>query len=187
MKRTFIAIDVYPEPRLLAAVKKIKDYFAGEVIKWVHLEPGHITLSFIGNTTEEQVAGVIDLLDKRLEDFGPFPVRISGVGFFGRPGNPKVIYAGVDSTVELLHLQKLTLSVVKEVGLTADTKPFRPHLTLGRIKHFSGDRPLSGLGVEISEGILQEQTEDKVVFYESILTPAGPVYKPLWKKRTTID
>jgi len=54
-KRTFIAIDIFPGERLNRTIQAIKNQLSMESIRWTSLSPAHITLSFLGDTTELQV------------------------------------------------------------------------------------------------------------------------------------
>jgi len=70
IKRTFVAIDIYPDERLLQAVRIIRDYFHKENIRWVRLDPAHITVAFLGDTNPDQVLLVKAMLKERLTGYG---------------------------------------------------------------------------------------------------------------------
>jgi len=76
-------------------------------------------------------------------------------------------------------LQKDICAALIKKDLYRDEKPFRPHLTLGRMKYIDNKEALSNL-INSSEGInLPPQTVNELLLYESILKPEGPVYQPL--------
>ena len=88
----------------------------------------HITLAFLGGVTPkqrlcvEQVAATIHLpgFDFQLDKIGCWP-------------RPRVLWAGVRETPDAL--KQLAARLIKgsqECGLSLDTRPFTPHLTLKR-------------------------------------------------------
>jgi len=70
----------------------------------------------------------------------------------------------------LAHLFQVTQDFLTENGQRIDHKPFRPHVTLGRIRKAS-----------IPDKLLNQQTDiclrvDKIVLYQSTLTDTGSIY-----------
>jgi 2'-5' RNA ligase len=178
-KRTFIAIDIYPGKKLLQAAKLIHDHFLSENIRWVRLDTVHITLAFLGDTEPDRVLLVKGLLNERLAGFGPVEIEVSGTGFFGRRNDPKVLWFGVSINDALTGLHKIVNGITEEAGLVSDSRPFRPHITIGRIRKFSGSCCYESLPEDVRKGILMKTSISEVIFYESILRQDGPVYMPI--------
>jgi 2'-5' RNA ligase len=64
-----------------------------------------------------------------------FSCEASGLGYFGRPGRPRVIWAGLNAAANglaAIHLQ--LCPSIKNLGVPYDDSPFIPHLTIGRIR-----------------------------------------------------
>lgn len=181
IKRTFIAIDVYPDEKLLQAVRIIRDHFHKEQIRWVRLDPAHITVAFLGDTNPDQVLLVKAMLKNRLDSYGTIDIEVSGPGFFGKRNDPKVLWLGVGMNDRLTRLHKIVGGIIEEAGMIRDGRPFRPHITLGRVRNYSGRNFFETLPENISRAPLMRTTVSEVVFYESILKPEGPVYIPLEK------
>lgn len=184
-KRTFVAIDIKPDENLMHAARVVQEHFRSENIKWVRLDRIHITLAFLGDTSEGQVLQVKELLKERLQSFGLIGIEVQGVGFFGKRSDPKVLWFGLEVNRELTELHGIVNSIVGEAGLTVDEKPFRPHITLGRVRSYSGATSIDNLPESIRKGRLMTTSVGEVVFYESILKPEGPVYIPIEKIETT--
>jgi RNA 2',3'-cyclic 3'-phosphodiesterase len=178
-RRTFIATDIFPGERLNEIIRTVKNRLSIESIRWTDINPSHITLSFLGDTTEAQVDVVRRSLKNRLSGFGEFEVRIGGVGFFGTAWEPRVLWIGVEMTDQLNALHLAVKSAVLDAGMVPDNKPFRPHLTIGRVRRFSGRDGIKDLLSQISGETLQKSLVREVTFYESVLKPEGAVYKTI--------
>lgn len=179
--RTFIAFDIYPDENFLNAIEYIKDHFRFEHIRWVPVKPLHVTLAFTGNISESVAGLVSGNLRKRLTGSSSFRIRIVGTGFFGPVMSPKVIWAGISPCNELTWLHGVIARAIGDAGLKPDTRPFRPHITLGRVKDYSGTGNFDRLAPEIRGGLLMEAVVTEVIFYRSILGGDGARYEPLDK------
>lgn len=177
--RTFVAIDIKVEPLLKGKWEDLKQLLRNDIVKWVDERTIHLTLFFLGETTPLQVKEVTQELDISLKNIHPFLIQITGLGLFGNPSNPKVIWAGISESQPLHQLKEKVDLALSHQGFEDTQSKFSPHLTLGRIKHIKsaneldsfikGNKTLHFYDVEVA----------KVIFYQSILTPSGPIYKPL--------
>ena len=126
----------------------------------------HFTLRFLGEISAESArAAAVALGSVR---FKRFDAVLKGAGTFGRP--PRVVWAGTDSGTEL---SSLAAAVSDALGGSAD-KPFRPHLTILRVKR-GRSVDVSGYS-EYGWGV---QRIDTVKLKSSVLGPAGPAYTDL--------
>ena len=104
--------------------------------KWVEPDDFHITLRFAGdidNRVADEFAGFLDEIDAT-----PFPISISGVGFFGGR-TPRVIWAGVEGGEPLAALQRAHERAARQAGLEPDPQTYKPHVTLARLKGTRAD------------------------------------------------
>ncbi|MCD4799189.1 MAG: RNA 2',3'-cyclic phosphodiesterase, partial [Methanosarcinales archaeon] len=87
MIRTFLAVEL-PD-HIKEAAYSIQQEIDFKGLKLV--DPGliHITLKFLGDIPESQVAPITDALTKI--DCAPFTARVTGVGVFPKPSYMKVI------------------------------------------------------------------------------------------------
>ncbi len=137
--RAFIAVEITAEVREKLAVLQSKLRKAGGRVGWVAPENIHLTMAFLGNVFAAQVAALSEALDAVAAGFKPFQFEVSDVGFFGSPKSPRIIWAGVaEEMPNLIDLQKLVAARVVGLGLPLENRPFKPHLTLGRVR--SGKR-----------------------------------------------
>ncbi len=111
----------------------------------------------------------------------PFSVDFSHLGAFPEQKAPKVIWVGVSEPPLLMTMQKKLKNAVAALGIPLETRPYRPHLTLGRIRKGGGDA-VDRLAhwIKQHEELKLGQCEMKeVMLMESQLKPEGPLYKCL--------
>ncbi len=181
MKRLFVAIRVAPQIRLLQFIAKLKERLEGENIKWVDYENLHLTINFLGETSESMLDEICSSLERGCKNFGPITFQLKGLGIFGLKKSPRVIYARIIGAEELKALGQSVNEVFTGLGIQERLKPINPHLTLGRIRAVKNKLPFMELAGENEDVVLQNVEVLELTLYESILKPQGPVYIPLQK------
>ena len=176
MKRIFIAIRIKPGDRLLGAVQNLQEEMAGDHIRWVDMNQLHITLAFLGDTPESKVKPLTQLLDDAAGSTGEFSFRITGLGVFRSIKDPRVIWAGIESSEELEDLYNKIKTGLKVLGTETEERPFRPHLTLGRIKSLNNPARLGEILGNYEHVHFQSVMVYELILYESILSSSGPTY-----------
>ena len=179
MKRTFIAVKLKAGQQLYDAITGLKSSLGDERIKWVDTGNMHITLAFLGDTDEDTIESVSGMVRRKCGDFGEFTFNISGTGLFKNINDPRIIWAGIESSEKLVMLYNRIKQGLEEIGMKTEDRKFIPHLTLGRIKWLKNKDVLIRSVKEYSSKIFQEVTIEEVVYYESILHPTGPEYIPI--------
>ena len=99
--------------------------------RWVEARNLHVTLRFIGEV-EEHVAAEIDLALAEIREPG-LDLVITGFGTFGSR-QPHALWAAVEKTPALVHLQAKVDSAVVRAGIDPEPRKFTPHVTLARLK-----------------------------------------------------
>ncbi|WP_445679621.1 RNA 2',3'-cyclic phosphodiesterase [Radicibacter daui] len=135
MLRLFVAIR-FPE----VVRERLRLLQGGiEGVAWTRPENLHLTLRFIGEV-EEPVAADIDAALAGIAEPG-FDLGLSGVGIFGTVERPRVLWAGVEGSAALMHLQAKVERAVMAAGLEPERQRYTPHVTLGRPAASRGRRP----------------------------------------------
>ncbi|HLI69955.1 MAG TPA: RNA 2',3'-cyclic phosphodiesterase [Ktedonobacteraceae bacterium] len=135
MTRTFIALELDAS----------QQHFLGNVIRqgkrllpdvrWVDPASIHLTLAFLGELNDEQLEKARAAARSAATLSQPFSYRLSGLGTFGTPRSPRVLWMGVSEPSGALTVVHQALSLALEQrGFAVDKRPFSPHLTLARIK-----------------------------------------------------
>jgi RNA 2',3'-cyclic 3'-phosphodiesterase len=179
MKRIFIAVKVDAGETLLKMVSAFKSRLSSENIKWVRTDNIHITLAFLGNTEDEQIENISKMLKTICDGFGEFELTIRGSGVFKSLNDPRVIWTGIEPSEKFKQLNGLINNGLKEKGIKMEERPFRPHLTLGRIKYMKSGNALRDLIETFREAEIQKVPVNEVILYESVLLASGPLYNPI--------
>lgn len=181
MKRIFIALKIEPGDNLLRMMSSLKSLLGNERINWVDAANIHLTLAFLGDTDEEMIK-VADLaVRQHCRGSGEFSFKLSGTGVFRNYRDPKVIWAGIEECPGLTRLNNLISTALSDAGFKLEERPFKPHITLGRIKFIKDSGALTSAVERYNNTFFQEVTVNEVILFESILKPSGPLYRPLGK------
>ncbi len=135
--------------------------------------PGTLPCNSWANTTPKQ----LDCLNTRLEEVRspPVPVQLGELGFFDRAG---VLFADVSVSPALAALQQRVVEATTECGFAAEARPFRPHVTLARVKNQRRGAQLRKLqNKTLSRAAFPRFTAREFLLYKSHLSAQGSHYE----------
>jgi 2'-5' RNA ligase len=144
-------------------------------VRWVSDDGLHLTLKFFGEVTSDRVDAIEEMVQFAAQGMRPMQLTpLSGSGF-PSSRHPRVLRLDVAAGPELELLQDRLERGGERLGFAPEGRPFRPHITLGRVRE--GQRLPPG-GMAHLEAVPPGQpfTMDRVVLFESRLTRAGPAY-----------
>jgi 2'-5' RNA ligase len=135
MIRSFIAlscpIEIQQFAREIQHRFKVHDHH--DAWRWVSPENLHLTLRFLGKIHQNGVSDLHEAIIYALQEQATFSLQFQGLGCFPHPARPRVLWMGInDLTRALQSIHKQLTQALSNLGFPADTKPFHPHLTLGR-------------------------------------------------------
>ncbi len=182
--RSFIAIELSGElKQALASLQDKLKEGSRTPVRWVDPNSIHLTLKFLGNIDVSMTSDIIKVLEGAALGVPPFQLELSRLGVFPNPRRVQVVWVGMAGEVERLdRLQKNIEAGLKPLGFAAESRPFRPHLTLGRVRDRARPEEREDLGRLIasmtsnSGGKLNVKA---VNLMKSQLTREGPVYSRL--------
>ena len=181
MIRAFLAID--PSPEVLKRIVDMQTILKKEIphgVRWVNPDGIHLTLKFLGNIFPSNRDSIRSLLPDIVGAHRSFTLSAGRIGVFPGISKPRVIWIGIGGeSRELFTLQQDIEDILETAGFAREDRPFRAHLTLGRIKD---PRTLRGIEAAIVQGRSFDAGSfpaDKVLFIKSDLTPAGAIYTNL--------
>lgn len=177
--RTFIAIKITPERKLIDIFSTLKKSLEGESINWVDINNLHLTLRFLGETTHQQALEIVKSLENISLNYQPFQFSLKGAGFFKSKNQPRVLFLSVGNDVMLKQLAYEIEEGIVSLGFGREKRAFNPHLTVGRIKLIRNKNAFYSLVDENRNTEIQQVPVSELIFYQSILTSAGAVYKPI--------
>ncbi|UTW58540.1 RNA 2',3'-cyclic phosphodiesterase [Kordiimonas sp. SCSIO 12603] len=144
-----------------------------EEAHWQRDDQLHLTLAFIGDVSKNTMREVEDELAR--VSFDPFELSLSGVGMFGKPGNPKALWAGVGNKKPLKHLHEKILQALEPLELELDYRKYRPHVTLARFRKQAQSRV--GDWLSVNEALkTPAETVSHFSLFSSQLTQNGSYY-----------
>jgi len=179
LKRVFIAVKIEPAPTLLKIINSLKAVLASEKINWVNPDNIHLTLAFLGDTDEERIKILGIMLKRTCTGFGEFNFKLNGIGVFRGIRDPRVLWAGIEGYEKLLQLNDVIKTGLNDTGFRIEERPFKPHITLGRIKFLKNQESLNSALDIYKDTFIQGVQVKEVILYQSILRPEGPFYKSL--------
>lgn len=152
MTRTFIALEQDESLRRHLSETIRRMAIALPRIKWVNPSGIHLTLAFLGELNDDQLARAVQASDLAAQQISPFRYRLALLGTFGSPRQLRVIWAGVDEpTGKLTRLHHLLSRELEQRDFEVETRPFSPHLTLARVKE-----PLSSTELQTLQRLLAD-------------------------------
>lgn len=179
MKRLFIAIKLIPDDNLLGTYYSLKQAFRYDKIRWVNPDNFHITLKFLGNTSEDKIDVISEVINNTVKPFSMFKIDFDSTGVFGSRYKPRVIWFGIKDNEQLKRLGVELINNIDDSGIPKDRQNFVPHLTIGRITKIVDKHTFNNKIKEVKDVFLQQTTIDRVVLFESILSSTGSRYNEI--------
>jgi len=173
--RLFIAVPLPPQAEMEAG-RLLRDLRSRDwPVRWVKDDGLHVTLKFFGEVTSERVDPIEEMLQFATEGMRPITLTTLGGGAFPTRARPRVLRLEVEAGPELELLQDRLERAGEGIGFPPEGRPFRPHVTLGRVRE--GDRLPAG-AMDYLEGLPHgaPSLADRVVLFESRLSRNGPSY-----------
>ena len=174
--RTFIAVPV-PEP-LFNLREKLKATISEKTgkIRWLRKDQIHLTMKFLGDTTEDSINDVRHVMQKVADEFKPFNISIQKTGCFPKIERPRVMWIGVSGELDKLYqLVEKIQKKLNPLGFPKDEKKYHPHITIARAKYPQKKTPDISTFLNTSFDPIPFPIK-KVQFISSELFPNGPVY-----------
>ena len=183
--RTFIAIPLPADwlCALSAVIGQLASSTPPDAVRWSDPANIHLTLRFLGPTDPAAVPDIIAHLQQSVPGMPAPALSLSGLGTFPARRQPRIVWAGLAGDLELLaQLQYAAASAAVAIGWPAETRPFRPHLTLGRVRDRADANQHQSLLRAIATTTIPPASiwhPTAVRLYRSVLTPHGPIYTNL--------
>jgi RNA 2',3'-cyclic 3'-phosphodiesterase len=177
--RLFVALETPAAVRkaLARTLAELREVEAD--VRWESEERLHATLKFLGDTPDSRVEAVAAALERTSSSTAPLTVAYSGLGFFPSPREPRIVWAGMlESTGGLNDFHARIEASMRALGFSEESRPFHPHVTLGRVR---GQRGTAALRARVETCTFDQPpiTLHEVALIKSDLRPSGSVYTTL--------
>lgn len=182
--RLFVAVAL--DPRVVRKIaecgeelrRRVQGHAPHARVSWVPADRLHVTVRFIGEAGDTQAERIAASLAPALT-VAPFDALFHGVGAFPERGAPRVFWAGIIGGVESLSaLEQEVAARLASCGIAAEQRPYRPHVTLARVREAAGLRTRM-----LFDGLLDRRfgtsAVDAITLFQSRPSPKGSTYVPL--------
>ena len=192
--RAFLATspDDKLRERVTALQQKLQAETAGAPaarISWTRPETIHLTFRFFLELDERLVAPMRDAIETATRESTAVKIPLSRLGAFPRTLAPRVLWFGPppewEATADRRRLSRLAGAIDEAcdgLGLAREDKPWRPHLTLARIKE--GERAvghaLSDAGLFDKPALSAALMVNAISLVRSDAGPGGHAHTSLW-------
>jgi 2'-5' RNA ligase len=178
--RTFIAIEI--PKTVISKIRELQDVIKayGFKIRWVQAENIHLTLKFLGDIEEIKLNEIAEAVSKTTEKHSPISLKAKGIGVFPGIKRPRVLWVGLAGQLEaLVKLQKTLDKNLIVLDFPREKRPFKGHLTMGRIKDRIDVKKLGDALMAFRRFESETFTAGQIILYKSELTPSGAIYTKL--------
>ncbi|MCX7816348.1 MAG: RNA 2',3'-cyclic phosphodiesterase [Syntrophales bacterium] len=179
--RAFLAIE--PPEEIQRALSIFEEQLKKTLkysITWVRKENIHLTLKFFGTVHRDTLKSLSTSIRTVCTASPTFIISVEGLGAFPDLKRPRVLWVGTSGDVDTLkNLQSKLEHVFQSLGFKNEERDFRGHLTLGRLKKPQPIPELMELVKTQKHARFGEFKVDKLILFQSNLTPSGAVYTKL--------
>lgn len=176
MSHYFIAIHLPEElQQLLSKWQQIvKEHLSYK--QWPHMEDLHVTLKFLGEVDDNRLKQLRHELQE-VNNIPAFDLEVGGIGMFGNPKKPRVIWSGVKGDPVLSSLQQTVEECCLRINYERENREYRPHITLA--KKWNGASSLN----DDTWSRLQEQLNKRAMLHvkEMVLFRIHPSKTPKYE------
>lgn len=185
--RSFISVDCTETailPRFMEVQGRLKA--TGAKVKLVEPENIHLTLKFLGEIEDHQVAEISRFIEGI--SFDPFEFKVECVGVFPNLRRPATIWAGITEGVgELVDIFGLVNEGLAQFGFEKDRRRYSPHLTIARVRGGENRDSLVEELLQMENYQFGSIKVDRIKLKKSVLTRSGPIYSTLAESSPPVD
>ena len=170
--RLFIAIKLPQD--LIEKLTIYQSQLTNEKFRIAPAQNLHLTLLFIGDTPQNKLPIVKEIIAKYLRGFKSTPITFTDIDYGPLPRSPRLIWLKGKDNNEFNNLKQ---NISANLEVVNDSFKFLPHITLARFKNI----PLSSLPELPTPHIFQNYsfTPKSIWLMQSILKRDGPQYLDL--------
>ncbi|MBI3978822.1 MAG: RNA 2',3'-cyclic phosphodiesterase [Chloroflexi bacterium] len=176
--RAFVAIELPDAVREYLGHLQERLAAAGGVA-WVRPEGLHVTLKFLGNVPESRISALSGSLADLAQAHHPCRLHLAPPGMFPSARRPRVVWVGLGGELEpLRELYEAVERGLAALGYPAETRPFRGHITLGRVREGAGPAQVQQLAALVQEARVPPLPipATAITLFESRLERSGARY-----------
>jgi 2'-5' RNA ligase len=130
--RLFLAVELSDvvRDRLTGTLEEVRSL--GAFVRASPIDGIHLTLHFLGDVEPAKFTDIALSLRAAVATCTRFRINVAGVGAFPSLDRPTTLWAGVGGDLRLVHAA--TGVALFAAGVPLESRPYAPHLTLGRLR-----------------------------------------------------
>lgn len=178
--RSFFAFPLgLAERKYLAAFcrKQLAPRLPGVTLRWTPSRNYHLTVVFLGSVAEEEVEPLQALAAQAVAGEAPRSLPLDRASWFPRRHQPRMLALETGAVQRIDGLYQKLHRALAAAGYELEQRPFRPHITLARLKR---PPPAELLQPPLPVPAL-ELPIDELVFYRSDQGRNGSVYRAVFR------
>ena len=142
-------------------------------IRWVPSANYHLTLAFLGDIEHRDLEALHSIAQTVASSTRAGQFRLRGFEWFPSALKPRMLVAVPEPCEPLIALQRQLSRELHRAGFHIEKRPFRPHVTLARLRELVVVPDLSGQIFDLDGEI------DELVLFSSSQECGSSVYSPL--------
>lgn len=178
--RSFIAVELPNE--IHDSLQKLQNNLKDSMpdVRWVKYGNIHLTLKFLGDVEVSKIEKISKSIQYVADEFSPFTMSLAHIGAFPNFRKPSIIWTGVEEGAEkIIEIVEQIESSMEKLGFAREKRPFKPHLTIGRIRELKHPT-IMAKSLENNEiGEIGKFMVEKLSLIKSQLDPSGSIYTTL--------
>jgi len=167
-------VDIEKNDKIAAFSNALKA--TGANLKLVDIAKIHVTLKFLGETKDEHMPKIKEIMAEGVKNIAPFEIELRGTGSFPSLKYIKVVWVGARNAERLADIASYLNDELQTLGYKKEKRGFSTHITLARVKSARNLGPVQALLKERREDLFGTQAVDRIILKKSVLTPKGPIY-----------
>jgi 2'-5' RNA ligase len=172
--RAFIAVEMGELSDLEQLHSELSGLGVG--VKPVDLGHLHVTLKFLGDTEESLVPKLEEIIRTASAGIGPLTIRLRGSGTFPPRPPARVVWVGLEGAESLALIANRLERACQALGFEPERRPFKPHLTLARVKDPRASDSVISLTEKYAHAEFGSVNINSILLKKSVLGPKGPTY-----------
>ena len=181
ISRVFVAVVVPPQIKkdIMSIVSELRDVSNNDV-RWITEQSLHLTLKFFGEVKAEKLPAMRLALREAASRHSPFSIELANIGTFGGREGLRVMWVSVAGEILRLEALQGDMNVAYSVlGFEKDQRPFKPHLTFGRVNDKVSTRRRAELEVAVGKVEMPALVWhiNAISLIGSTLNSSGPTYE----------
>ncbi len=134
MTRAFVALLLDEVIRVSVGAEIDRLRPLSRAVAWVPAANLHLTLRFLGELSDGQIALVEAALVEAAAVTAPFALTLHGLGAFPGLERPRILWVGIaDGALPTREVQARVETALERRGIARERRAWHPHLTIGRV------------------------------------------------------